>query len=73
MFGINLPDFKGSLNEAFQTYVQAPLEAKANEIKQEAINKATEFQVSNNHFQQAIIAILFASFCVGVIAITFKE
>jgi hypothetical protein len=73
MFGINLPDFKGSLNEAFQTYVQTPLEAKTQSLQTQLEQATNEFQVSNHHFQHAIIAILFASFCVGVIAISFKE
>ena len=73
VFGINLPDFKGSLNEAFANYVQTPLETKAAEIQKQLEQKSQEFKQQTFNFQQAIIAILFASFCVGVITVTWKE
>ena len=68
-----LPDWKSSLNEAFATYVKTPLETKTNALQAQLEQKTNEFKHSNNQFQKAIITILFASFCVGVIAITFKD
>ena len=68
-----LPDWKGALNEAFANYVKAPLETKAQAWQTQFNQKAHEFYHKTNTFQHAIITILFASFCVGVIAITLKE
>jgi hypothetical protein len=68
-----LPDWKASLNEAFQNYVKTPLEQKAHQLQAQLEQKSEDFKKSNNAFQQAIIAILFASFCVGVIAVNWKD
>ena len=79
-----LPNFKETLDNAFHNYVKTPLEQKANELNSKLEQKANEFeskgeaiaqefQANTKNFQQAIITLLFASFCLGVIVITFKE
>ena len=90
-----LPNFKETLDNAFQDYVKTPLErstanftklaeAKANELNSKLEQKANEFeskgeaiaqefQTNAKHFQHAIITLLFASFCVGIIAFNWKE
>ena len=69
VLGFNLPDWKGVLQESFQNYLQTPLDRQANELQE----KFKQFKEQNNQFQKAIIAILFASFCVGITVIVLKE
>ena len=73
VLGFNLPDWKGVLQESFNDYVKTPLEQKAHQLQVQLEQKSQEFKASNSAFQKAIIAILFASFCVGVIAISLKD
>ena len=79
-----LPNFKETLDNAFRDYVKTPLEAKANELNSKLEQKANEleskgsaiaqeFQTNTKNFQHAIITLLFASFCIGVIVLTWKE
>lgn len=73
VLGFNLPDWKGALQESFQDYVKLPLEQKAQALQEQLERKSQEFKQSNSAFQQAVIAILLASFLVGVVALTFKD
>ncbi|WNE40239.1 MAG: hypothetical protein GBAus27B_000306 [Mycoplasmataceae bacterium] len=73
MFGINLSDWKASLNELLTNNLKTPLEAKANDLQADLNKKFAEFKASNNKFQQTAIAILFATFLVITISYTLKD
>lgn len=44
VFGISLPDWKGTLQESLRDYVKVPLETKAQELQAQLVKKAEEFQ-----------------------------
>lgn len=84
VFGLNIPDWKTALNEAFANYVKTPLEnstanlsklaeTKANDLQTDLNKKFAEFKSDNNKFQRTAIAILLATFLVITITLTFKE